>query len=141
MSDQSRELKDMVDEAVRLGQTVSYVAASPHMAKVYGAINVLCARLEAKVAEADSKNGERIQAAHRAMVAERERDEARVLLAHAEADAEQALCITMQERDEARARLAAAEAALLEADRMREGYEAYEVVGYDTARAAWEKLR
>jgi len=37
----------MVDEAVRLGQTVSYVAASPHMAKVYGAINVLYARLEA----------------------------------------------------------------------------------------------
>lgn len=33
------------------------------------------------------------------------------------------------------ARLAAAEAALLEADRMREGYEAHEVVGYDIARA------
>lgn len=33
-------------------------------------------------------------------------------------------------------RIAAQEEALVAADRMREGYEAYEVVDYDTARAA-----
>ena len=40
---------------------------------------------------ADSKNAQRIAAEHRAMVAERERDELKARLAHAEADAEQAV--------------------------------------------------
>lgn len=39
----------------------------------------------------DSKNAQRIAAEHRAMVAERERDELKTRLAHAEADAEQAV--------------------------------------------------
>lgn len=39
----------------------------------------------------DGKNGQRIAAEHRAMVAERERDELKSRLAHAEADAEQAV--------------------------------------------------
>jgi len=39
----------------------------------------------------DSKNAQRIAAEHRAMVAERERDELKTRLAHAEADAEQAI--------------------------------------------------
>lgn len=41
--------------------------------------------------ERDNKNSERIAAEHRAMVAERERDELKSRLAHAEADAEQAI--------------------------------------------------
>jgi hypothetical protein len=41
--------------------------------------------------ERDNKNSERIAAEHRAMVAERERDELKSRLAHAEADAEQAV--------------------------------------------------
>jgi hypothetical protein len=40
---------------------------------------------------AESKNGWRIAAEHRAMVAERERDELKARLDHAEADAEQAI--------------------------------------------------
>jgi len=39
----------------------------------------------------DSKNAQRIAAEHRAMAAERERDELKTRLAHAEADAEQAI--------------------------------------------------
>jgi len=39
----------------------------------------------------DSKNAQRLAAEHRAMVAERERDELKTRLAHAEADAEQAI--------------------------------------------------
>jgi hypothetical protein len=47
--------------------------------------------LERVSKERDNKNGERIAAEHRAMVAERERDELKARLAHAEADAEQAI--------------------------------------------------
>jgi hypothetical protein len=39
----------------------------------------------------DSRNAQRIAAEHRAMVAERERDELKTRLDHAEADAEQAI--------------------------------------------------
>ena len=54
-------------------------------------IDKLRAEVERLRRLSDSKNAQRIAAEHRAMVAERERDELKTRLAHAEADAEQAI--------------------------------------------------
>jgi hypothetical protein len=47
----------------------------------------------------------------------------------------------LDEVDYLRGRLDAAEACIAAADKMREGYDAHEVVGYDAARDAWRQLR
>jgi hypothetical protein len=73
----AQEVERLRDEVVRLRFAAKALYDKPYVDSLRSLV--------------ETKNGERIVAEHLAMVAERERDELKARLAHAEADAEQAI--------------------------------------------------
>lgn len=92
-----RDLRETQAECAELrnyAETVGLQAvtdASETYKVVVGERDIAEAELGRVKKERDSQHSQRIVAEHRAMVAERERDELKARLAHAEADAEQAI--------------------------------------------------